>query len=194
MPVPVPPLSTTTPTLKHSNTGNPLKANLHSSHHHGRTLSLSATGLPPSLNGRDQWLDSLFPWEKSKLLEDYHRPATAVESHEQGFRHGLAGAVNASAIKGTHAEACIPPLSTAIHHRGLEAGSVNPRPWTASHVETQVALTDLAGESGDRRQLTGVRGWSSTPNLCVEDETGVFAPLLEDDSSDLINGDGDLHF
>ncbi|KAI6117628.1 hypothetical protein EV401DRAFT_2072414 [Pisolithus croceorrhizus] len=32
-------------------------------------------------------------------------------------------------------------------------------------------------------------GWSSTPNLCMEDETGVFAPLLEDDSSDLVYGD-----
>lgn len=168
MPVPVPSLSTTAPALKHS---IPLKANLHPSHH-GRTLSLSAAGLPPSLGGRDQWLNLLHPWEKSKLLEDHHRPATAVECYEQGFRHGLTGAINASAIKGAHAEACIPPLSTAVRHCG-----------------PQVAPTDLAGESGDGTQLRGTRGWSSTPNLCVEDETGAFAPLLEDDSSDMVNGD-----
>lgn len=189
MPVPVPSLSAASPALKHPNAGNPLKTHLHSSHHHGRTLSLSAAGIPPSLGGHDQWLSLLHPWEKSKLLDDYHRPATAVESHEQGFRHGLAGAVNVSAIKGAHAEACTPPLSTAFRRCDLEVGSTMLRPWTASHVENQVAPTKLASESGDGGQLRGMRGWSSTPNLCVEDETGVFAPLLEDDSSDLVYGD-----
>ncbi|KAI6105508.1 hypothetical protein F5141DRAFT_1216291 [Pisolithus sp. B1] len=189
MPVPVPSLSAASPALKHPNAGNPLKTYLHSSHHHGRTLSLSAAGIPPSLGGHDQWLSLLHPWEKSKLLDDYHRPATAVESHEQGFRHGLAGAVNVSAIKGAHAEACTPPLSTAFRRCDLEVGSTMLRPWTASHVENQVAPTKLASESGDGGQLRGMRGWSSTPNLCVEDETGVFAPLLEDDSSDLVYGD-----
>ncbi|KAI6097433.1 hypothetical protein EDD16DRAFT_602447 [Pisolithus croceorrhizus] len=189
MPVPVPSLSAASPALKHPNAGNPLKTHLRSSHHHGRTLSLSAAGIPLSLGGHDQRLGLLHPWEKSKLLDDYHRPATAVESHEQGFRHGLAGAVNVSAIKGGHAEACTPPSSTAFRRCDLEVGSTNLRPWTASHVGNQVAPTKPASESGDGGQLRGMRGWSSTPNLCMEDETGVFAPLLEDDSSDLVYGD-----
>ncbi|KAG6329093.1 hypothetical protein ID866_9996 [Astraeus odoratus] len=186
MPVPVPSLhGPLYPTQKHSNPGDSLKT--HHSHYHGRTLSLSSVGLPPALDSRDQWFHSL-PSKRFKRGGD-SRPATAIEGREWGFRHGLAGVVDAPAIKGAHAEACIPPMYTLVHNSATEVGSDKGRPWTAHDAVVQEAALEPSLDSSDDHRVTALRGWSSTPNLSLEDGTGTFAPVLEDDSSDLVNGD-----
>ncbi|KAL4075786.1 hypothetical protein J3A83DRAFT_2049804 [Scleroderma citrinum] len=178
MPVPVPFVARAPacPSRKHHNLGNSLK--IHSSlSHHGRALSLSSANQPLAHN-------SFHPWARYKDRESDHRPVSAVERRDQGFRLGLAGATDAPAIKGARAEACSSPLFTFTPNGAMEE-SADVRPWTARDLVNQ----EPPIESCDDTQLKGVRGWSSTPNLCLEDEPGPFAPLLEDDSSDLVNGE-----
>ena len=182
MPVPVPFVQRAPACLsrKHSNSGNSLRTPSSLTHHHGRALSLSSVGQPPVHN-------PLHLRTRHKDREnDCHRLATAVEGRDQGFRFGLASAANAPAIKGAHAKACFPPT---FAFNGMDVELSNARPRTAGDLLNQDAVQDLFIDSCDDSQITPLRGWSSTPNLCLEDDPAVFAPLLEDDSSDLVNGD-----
>jgi len=115
----------------------------------------------------------------------------------QDFSSGLAGAVYAPAIKGAHVQTCIPPLK-ALPSRGLEMPPRNTPAcdWPITPEQTrETALGDfrtrlspasleLIGED-----VPGVRAWPHAPDMYFEDDSGLFAPILEDDSPDMINGD-----
>lgn len=183
MPVPVPfvPRAPACLSRKHTNPGNTLRTPSLSHHHHGRALSLSSVGQPPSHT-------VLHPRTRHKDRAYDCRPATAVEGREQGFQFGLASAANAPAIKGVHAKACFPPTFT--HNCGMDVEPGNAGPWAAHDLLNQDAAVHYpCVGSCDDTPMKCMRGWSSTPNLCLEDDPAVLGPLFEDDSSDLVNGE-----
>jgi hypothetical protein len=113
MPVPVPRFSKPLahPVIKQSGDANPnhpaVFKNLTC------TLPVAPTGPPPSFGTRQQWINSLPSWRRTKprrIWEDDNR--SAEHSGEHNFPQGLTAAANAPVIKGTRAQACIPPLST----------------------------------------------------------------------------------
>ena len=74
-------------------------------------LLQSPIGPPPSFSTRDKWSASLPSSRRARprrIWEDDSR--SAERGIEQGFTGGLAVAHNASAIKGPHAQASIPPM------------------------------------------------------------------------------------
>ncbi|KAJ7507481.1 hypothetical protein B0H11DRAFT_1902617 [Mycena galericulata] len=80
------------------------------------SLPVSPPGPPPSFGTREEWINSLPSWRRTKprrIWED--DPRFAGHRAEQDFCQGLAVAhTNASAIKGARAEACIPPMYTIL--------------------------------------------------------------------------------
>ncbi|KAG7097254.1 hypothetical protein E1B28_004620 [Marasmius oreades] len=78
-----------------------------------RTLPVSPTGPPPSFGTREEWISSLPSWRRSKPRRIWEEEANSERSwSHQDFHQGLAVADNASVIKGSRAEACLPPLSS----------------------------------------------------------------------------------
>ncbi|KAG6838008.1 hypothetical protein H0H93_008402 [Arthromyces matolae] len=84
-----------------------------------RTLPASPTGPPPSFGTREQWINSLPTWRRTKPRRIWEEDTHSAERRfEQVFCPGLTDAGNAPVIKGTHAEARFPPLNcplTASH-------------------------------------------------------------------------------
>lgn len=74
-----------------------------------RTLPVSPTGPPPSFGTREEWINSLPSWRRSKSRRVWEEDSERFGSH-QDFHQGLAVADNAFVIKGSRAEACLPPL------------------------------------------------------------------------------------
>ncbi|KAF6762594.1 hypothetical protein DFP72DRAFT_561120 [Ephemerocybe angulata] len=69
-------------------------------------------GNPPSLPTREEWLNSLPHWRRSKPRRIWEDDARLPEQGgNQDFFQGLAVAGNAMAIKGPRAQACLPPLA-----------------------------------------------------------------------------------
>lgn len=166
-----------------STTGNPLQKQA-SALYHERSLSLpvdtplSSSGAlrfasPSSTTGPKQEVCSL----------------TSVVA--QGVRQGLASATGAPAIKGSHAEACIPPLSTLT--RGMEVRFRQLSLTVPNFIDQETSLVPLLAFSEgfvlSELPPSGTRRWSSTGNFQAEDEAGIVAPLLEDDSSELVIGE-----
>lgn len=200
MPVPVPPVPTAHSVLhKCTKSGDPTNSQSSVFHLLKRTLPSSPTGPPPSFGSREQWISSLPSWRRTKarhVWENDFGPAP-VDVH-QGFSNGLAGAVDAPVIKGAHVQTCIPPLNTLLLNCGSEMPSRNPPPYDQSigseHTQDN-PLSQLAtclspvppGLIGG--DVPGARAWPHAPDLYLEDDGGIFAPILEDDSPDMMNGD-----
>ncbi|KAF8450763.1 hypothetical protein L210DRAFT_268146 [Boletus edulis BED1] len=193
MPVPVPPVPTAHPVHKRNKSGD--STNLQSSAFHllKHTLPSSPTGPPPSFGSREQWISSLPSWRRTKaryVWESGSRPAVLGGVH-QGFSRGLAGAVDAPAIKGAHVQTCIPPLKT------LSTCSSEMPPRNAPPYDQPIGPTsssDLGTYPSPPPELIGgdvpsVRASPHAPDLYFEDDGGLFAPILEDDSPDMMSGD-----
>ncbi|KAJ7591323.1 hypothetical protein C8J56DRAFT_559607 [Mycena floridula] len=124
MPVPVPRISDSTaahPVFKKSIDKN---GQLNPFQNLTRTLPVSPTGPPPSFGTREQWINSLPSWRRTKprrIWEDDSRLLAA-----QDFQQGLAFAANASAIKGLRAQACGPALSEALVADGDADDEMSP--------------------------------------------------------------------
>ncbi|KAK7060244.1 hypothetical protein VNI00_001009 [Paramarasmius palmivorus] len=193
MPVPVPciPRQPAHPVIKpprlSDNGGNNSFRNL------THTLPVSPTGPPPSFGTREQWINSLPSWRRSKPRriweEDSHHPSRI--GVDQDFHQGLAVADNVAAIKGPHAEACIPPLSSPqyvnpvhmqrdmqiypprlIVHRDSDASLAEPRAHFIGNtaVEMDVNYHLASGEEAEDVASEDVYG------------SGSFTPFYEDDS------------
>ncbi|KAI9574902.1 hypothetical protein HD554DRAFT_2325417 [Boletus coccyginus] len=198
MPVPVPPVPTTHSVRKCNKSGD--ATNPHSSVFHLLKCSLPLSpGPPPSFGSREQWISSLPSWRRTKtryVWENSSGPAVSAGAR-QGFSSGLAGAVYAPAIKGAHVQTCIPPLK-ASQSRGLEMHSRNT-PACDQPVSPEQTRETASGDFGTRlspaslaligEDIPGVRAWPHAPDMYFEDDSGLFAPILEDDSPDMINGD-----
>jgi hypothetical protein len=85
------------------------------------TLPISPTGPPPSFGTREEWINSLPSWRKLKPRRIWEDDNIRVGEGrgEHNFPEGLTGAANASVIKGTHAQASMPPLFTLLQSSSL---------------------------------------------------------------------------
>ncbi|KAJ3996027.1 hypothetical protein F5050DRAFT_1808123 [Lentinula boryana] len=138
------------------------------------TLPVSPTGPPPSFGTREQWINSLPSWRRSKprrIWED--------DSHSfagQDFQKGLAPADNASAIKGSRAEACPPPFS-------FQPNTVAPpfKGATADFERMPHGLFDTAVmHAGDKAHPIATN--MEIVNYDDDEDRGAFTPIFEDES------------
>ncbi|KAG0705422.1 hypothetical protein DFH29DRAFT_799990 [Suillus ampliporus] len=185
MPVPVPPQPPAHQVHKYSKTEDASKSHSSVFHNLKHTLPVSPTGPPPSFGSRDQWINSLPSWRRTKtrrIWEDDVR-STSEGPREQGFHQGLTSTADVQVIKGNHAEACLPPLNPFSQKCAL-----NPSP---SDIDQPMHV--------DHRKSTYAPVWSaqgydspddsSTHDYVWPQVDNAFAPVLEDDSEDLTNGD-----
>ncbi|KZT12540.1 uncharacterized protein LAESUDRAFT_640316 [Laetiporus sulphureus 93-53] len=83
--------------------------------HLTHTLPRPPRGPPPAFASREEWISSLPSWRRNKPRRIWEEdPSHYYNSGRQGFEEGLAVAGNATVIKGTPAQACIPPVSPLI--------------------------------------------------------------------------------
>jgi len=175
-----------------------------------RTLPVSPTGPPASFGTREQWINSLPTWRRTKprrIWEDDTR--VADQCVEQNFYRGLTAAGNASVIKGTHAEASIPPPYTLVEASQLPAEMpVDRRPGLDGDADDEMSSDylvmdqnlenqsqwsasspmriDDSGITQDGSQVRSVNSVSLIPDLVSYDEQdyerGAFTPVFEDQS------------
>lgn len=209
MPVPVPPSLRPSP--------HPVFKTAH--HHHQldqsdsalffpSTLPLSPVGPPPSFSTREEWIKSLPHWRRTKPRRIWEEDKPRSEQRSgRCFSKGLTVAGNASVIKGSHAEARIPP------HRPLfDVSSL----WTDVPADL---IPSTEGDSEDEMSsdcsaldqvlCDNQSQWSSTSPAVGHDddslmldsddipelayppagyEKGAFSPIFEDDSPSATNG------
>ncbi|KAG1753796.1 uncharacterized protein EDB91DRAFT_417717 [Suillus paluster] len=184
MPVPVPSQPPAHQVHKYSKTEDASKSHSSVFHNLKHTLPVSPTGPPPSFGSRDQWINSLPSWRRTKtrrIWEDDVRSTSEVK-REQGFHRGLTSTADVQVIKGNHAEACLPPLNA------FQKCAVNPSPGDIDqpiHVEhRQSAYAPVWSTEGYDSP-----GGSSTQDYVWPQVDNAFAPVLEDDSEEMINGD-----
>lgn len=108
MPVPVPRFSKppSHPVVKHKQSQTQV-ADLRSL---SSTLPPCPTGPPAAFSTREEWIKSLPAWRRDKPRRIWEDDPSLVDLNELGFPQGLTAAGNAPVIKGTHAQACLPPL------------------------------------------------------------------------------------
>lgn len=193
MPVPVPPVSTAHSVLpKRTKSGDFANSQYSAFHLLKYTLPSSPTGPPPSFGSREQWINSLPSWRRTKTRHVGENDLGPVHiGVHQGFSKGLAGAVDAPAIKGAHVQTCIPPLTILLPSCGLEMPSRNP-----SALDQPIGPEPTRGTPSSELATClspvppGLTGeWPHAPDLYLEDDSGLFAPILEDDSPDMASGD-----
>ncbi|GLB33532.1 putative cyclin [Lyophyllum shimeji] len=182
-----------------------------------RTLPVSPTGPPASFGTREQWINSLPTWRRTKprrIWEDDAR--NADQRVEQGFCRGLTAAGNAAVIKGARAEASIPP-----RYALLEAGQL-PTEVTPGRLVNSDGDADDEMRSDysamDRSHLENQSQWSASSPMGIDDggmthdasqarspnpaplvltdlsydaqsyERGAFSPVFEDQSPGTVSG------
>lgn len=160
-------------------------------------MPVSPPGPPPSFGTREEWINSLPTWRRTKPRRIWEEDSRLVGSRaEQGFHTGLAAAhPNVSAIKGSRAEACIPPLYT-LFRTDLPLGSDGDADDEMSSDysvldrvhgddDSQWSNSSLDMEVEYQSQLD-MSTPSSVLDLAVSDvqfyERGAFTPVFEDQS------------
>ncbi|KAJ7688460.1 hypothetical protein B0H17DRAFT_1135676 [Mycena rosella] len=199
MPVPVPRISKPSahPVVKKNSGGygpsNPFQSLTCS-------LPVSPPGPPPSFGTREEWINSLPTWRRTKPRRIWEEDSRfAGRRAEQDFYSGLAAAdTNASAIKGSRAEACIPPLYTLLS-TDLPLGSEGDADDEMSsdysaldrvHCDndSQWSNSSLGMEIDYQSQLDS----SPASDLANYDdrfyERGAFTPVFEDQSPGVCSG------
>lgn len=154
---------------------------------------MSPTGPPPSFGTREQWINSLPSWRRSKPRriweEDSHYPLR--NGVDQDFHQGLAVAENVAAIKGSRAQACLPPLSSPPYvspiHMQRDVQVYPPRLIVHRNSDATIAdtHTHLVGNPAaemdvDYHHTSG----EEAENVPSDDmyRSGSFTPFYEDDS------------
>ncbi|XP_006459928.1 hypothetical protein AGABI2DRAFT_184434 [Agaricus bisporus var. bisporus H97] len=79
------------------------------------TLPPCPTGPPAAFSTREEWIKSLPAWRREKPRRIWEDDLRLVDSTELGFPRGLTAAGDAPVIKGTYAEACLPPLRSLLN-------------------------------------------------------------------------------
>jgi hypothetical protein len=177
MPVPVPRHSQQVahPVVKKLNCGDGLTIPFQNL---TRTLPISPTGPPPSFGTREQWINSLPSWRRTKPRriweDDTH---FADQRAEQSFYRGLTAAGNASVIKGAHAEACIPPLYTLLQAPGQPPAETSPGLLLGSDGDADDEMSSDYSAM-DQGHLDNESQWSAT-SPARNDDDGM---MVEDQS------------
>jgi hypothetical protein len=181
MPVPVPRHSNQVahPVIKTFRCGDTQIPNL------AHTLPAAPTCPPPSFGTREQWISSLPSWRRTKprrIWEDDSR--LADKRVKQDFHWGLTAAGNASVIKGTHADACIPPFTSqppAEIEMTPDRFTMSHGQWgTRSPVRSHDNIMVVEEESRDIRRIAMISAGSSYGEQGFE--RGAFSPIFEDES------------
>ncbi|KAG6833806.1 hypothetical protein H0H87_011740 [Tephrocybe sp. NHM501043] len=132
-----------------------------------RTLPVSPTGPPPSFGTREQWINSLPTWRRTKPRRIWEQDTrTADRRPGQDFYRGLIGAGNASVIKGAHAEASIPPLYNLFATVQLPE-EMALRPSLDPDADDEMGSDN---STVDRSQLAAHRQWSASSPTSVDDD------------------------
>jgi len=135
------------------------------------------------MDSRDQWASSLPSWRRTNIRHIYEDNAYSAsgEQRVQGYQQGLTSADDVHVIKGNHAEACLPPMNTSLQTYGVNPssvrGDVDHSIYGAHMVPTGSTVDcDCPDDSSSQGYI-----WPHVDN--------AFAPVLEDDSEDVINED-----
>ena len=161
--------------------------------HLAHTLPVAPTGPPPSFGTREQWINSLPYWRRTKPRKIWEDDSHFADKRvKQDFCLGLTAADNAPVIKGTHADACIPPFSTLLQapsqpptdvHMPPSRLAVDRRRWDATLPVKGHNDTIVMEEQNQDIRSTGAVITGSTFNGQGY-ERGAFSPILEDQSPD----------
>ncbi|KAG6841308.1 hypothetical protein C0991_012307 [Blastosporella zonata] len=162
------------------------------------TLPVSPTGPPPSFGTREQWINSLPTWRRTKPRRIWEEDTRTAERRlKQDFYRGLTGAGNASVIKGTHAEASIPPLYS-LFTAGPLSEQMSFRPEQYGDADDEMGSD---GSAMDFSNFDTQSQWSASSPLeidgdrmthvapthtCYDEESyapAVFTPDFEEDQS-----------
>lgn len=143
--------------------------------HLTNSLPLPPSGPPPAFASREEWINSLPSWRRNKPRRVWEEDSASVESGQQDFSAGLAVAGDATVIKGTHAQASIPPVSTLLSFEGSACtrGAANMYPSIEEDADDEMSSTD------------GVMGWQGEDMLQLTDEDEDMAAEDESDSGSL---------
>lgn len=202
MPVPVPVYTKPSahPVIKNTGHGEDTARSRHSVFQHlTNSLPLPPSGPPPAFATREEWINSLPSWRRNKPRRIWEEESySSIESGEQGFRAGLAVAGDATVIKGTHAQASIPPVRSMYSPTEEDADDeMSPMGGVLGwHGEDVVQLSDedddMAAEQGsDSGSLEYTSDYQSgmyamhvtttaKRTYPRSYERGAFSPVLED--------------
>ncbi|KDQ64662.1 hypothetical protein JAAARDRAFT_52610 [Jaapia argillacea MUCL 33604] len=203
MPVPVPRYSKPPahPVIKYHQSGDADQSKPSVLGHLTHGLPLPPSGPPPSFGTREDWISSLPSWRRNKSRNVLEEDSFVESESVQNFQEGLTAAGNATVIKGAHAQACIPPVTTDVP-RNVTNGSqsrVSSRDSTGpsdSHLYTMDAYTPEGmqveamyhPETLELPAYQTKRGWygygdTLVPTQLRHDhhfEKGAFTPVFED--------------
>lgn len=106
--------------------------------------------------------------------------STPEEYKDQGRQQGLTSAADARVIKGNHAEACLPPMNAFLQNYGVNPSSVRTDANQRAHAEQNSTYASVWSTVNCEYPDDSTRGyvWPQVDN--------AFAPVLEDDSEDMI--------
>ncbi|KAJ7068022.1 hypothetical protein C8F01DRAFT_1078660 [Mycena amicta] len=173
MPVPVPRLAQQPahPVKKNTGVANPF-----------HSLPVCPPGPPPSFGTREEWINSLPTWRRTKprrVWEDDSRLVT-----EQGFYTGLVVAPpSATAIKGSRAEACIPPVYSLFSSDG-DADADDEMSSDYSALDRDESQWSNSSMEIDYQSQLDV----STSSPASDYERGAFTPVFEEQSPGVYSG------
>ncbi len=151
------------------------------------SLPVAPTGPPPSFGTREQWINSLPSWRRTKPRRIWEEDSRLVgRCAEQDFSQGLAVAANASVIKGAHAEACIPPLfnflqSPALHSSPIDGDADDEMSSEGSTVSQRHSGGPWSDGSPAELQQGDIK-MSVNPAPTASYERGAFSPIFEEPS------------
>ncbi|KAI4518335.1 hypothetical protein GGG16DRAFT_110834 [Schizophyllum commune] len=163
----------------------------HPIHSLTRTLPVSPTGPPPSFGTREEWINSLPTWRRTKPRRIWEEDARRDDSPPD-FHQGLARAENASAIKGQCAEAYVPPMLRSS--RNTWSGPLRSR---GSSADIEMDYVSPAAEADNKEDNMSDYSFSSGSDSEQGDaeplhdaemadgqmyERGAFTPVFEADS------------
>lgn len=155
--------------------------------HLARSLPVSPAGPPPSFGTREQWINSLPSWRRSKPRRIWEEDTHTVPGHRQYFHQGLTAAEDAVVIKGKRAQACIPPLGTLLQSLGVPSQPKAKMPaltfGTMNDYDQYSMSVDAVNSSGT------VRGTSDCAGSTRSGSYGG-SPMLRDESPTGTDNDG----
>ncbi|KAF9490523.1 hypothetical protein BDN71DRAFT_1399839 [Pleurotus eryngii] len=155
--------------------------------HLARSLPVSPAGPPPSFGTREQWINSLPSWRRSKPRRIWEEDTHTVPGHRQYFHQGLTAVEDAVVIKGKRAQACIPPLGTLLRSLGVPSQPKAKMPaltfGTMNDYDQYSMSVDAEDSSGT------VRGTSDCAGSTRSGSYGG-SPMLRDESPTGTDNDG----
>lgn len=176
--------------------------------HLTNSLPLPPQGPPPAFATRQEWINSLPSWRRNKPRRIWEEEShSSTGSNLQGFEAGLAVAGDASVIKGTHAQASIPPPHSAnmalthTHSTPCSMGEdaddeMSPMDGAGWQAEDMFRFTDEDDDMGaeqdsDSGSMDYASDYQAAPveaNTTTRQtfprsyERGAFSPVFEDTS------------